>query len=877
MSQHMKNQDYVEIHEDFETLLKLIQKAQSVLESESPPHFLIRTMVDLESYVEERQKDKAAMKKCSKQKAQAINKLQRKIPAAFKPFRETLDRCLQEPKAFESVDEMSDVSDDSSRAKASRRAQPRRASSSSSGSFSSSSSDDGSSSADSSSSDSEPVSDGDGASSDSEADETAVKRRKPGDDLSGDESDSSSSSSSSSSSVASSSSSSSEKSIASLGDFETKHARAMVKWGFKGKAPDAVEKREAKKEAAAKRREDLEKRKAAKDKAKETQALGVETRRTSQLLANSVDLDDKQLLQRAQDVVAVRGKRGQERIDQMNLLHRLRDVAQAKALAQTTFEITVYLVTLGLDLTATGGLPPATSQWQEVYADLSSILDLLLANLDTKFTLSSTSEALADSEQAVLAGGEAAADETRTTHKEQNIRSIILSFIERLDDNLLKALQAADPHTKEYQARLIQTVDMLTLLWKAWVFYHCKPSDKLTENYRTALKLIEHLYYLPDRLATSKWKLVERRISESKLDISGAMSDFPPPTADPSKALQTLCQYIIKHCPQTEHRVILRAHLSAIYNLAIADEFWLAHEMFTSSTLNDLAVSSDVSDQILYNRTLTQIGLAAFRQGNVQLGLQALSDICGTNKQRELLAQGLSVLKGFEKSAEQEKAERRRLLPAHMHINLDVVETVYNICAMLIEIPAMCGPQQPYDYRVRPSRFRRALEQFEKSSTPPESSRESVIAGAKCLMKGDWEKCRDFIMKLSVWDSINPPQKREEVQALILHHVKSVALKAYILTFSSVYDSMSVEQICKIFDLSKDDVYSIVSKMIVSQELSAFWDADSETVLINRTKPSKLQASALALVDQVSALLEQSEVMQSSKLGTGRRKQQAGN
>eukprot|EP01054_Gregarina_sp_Poly1_P002338 Gregarina_sp_Poly_1__2337@NODE_1624_length_3685_cov_330_950802_g1071_i0_p1_GENE_NODE_1624_length_3685_cov_330_950802_g1071_i0NODE_1624_length_3685_cov_330_950802_g1071_i0_p1_ORF_typecomplete_len944_score184_73eIF3c_N/PF05470_12/6_1e131PCI/PF01399_27/1_3e04PCI/PF01399_27/8_9e08DUF842/PF05811_13/3_5e02DUF842/PF05811_13/0_22FUSC/PF04632_12/11FUSC/PF04632_12/0_41MCU/PF04678_13/1_2e02MCU/PF04678_13/6_3_NODE_1624_length_3685_cov_330_950802_g1071_i06213452 len=866
LSQHMKSSDYVEVHQDFESLMKLVAKAQNVIDTEGAPNFLIRTLVELETYIDERQKDKAAMKKCSKQRAQAVNKLQRKMPVALKMFRELMDHCVQSPREFDSaLEEDSELSDDgqsdtsssvtvSDRPERRQRALQRDSDSGEHSSSSSSGSESDSDASDFSASDARAASSGDSG-SDSESSDESVSSR--------------------SSSSSSSSSSTSEKSIASsVGDFETKHAKAMIKWGYKGKTPGVVEQKAQKKEAAAaKRREDVEKRKAAKDKAKETLAAVAETRRASLMLAGGADLDDKQILTRAQDIVAVRGKRGQERIEQVTMLRRLRDMSQLKRLAQTTFEITVYLVTLGLDLSATGGLPPATAQWQEVHGDLCDILDLLLANPDAKFQLSSTSEALADSEQALAA--EEGEDQLVKSHKEhQNLRSIILSFIERLDDHLLKALQAADPHTKEYQDRLIQTVDMVALLWKAWVFYNSKVFDKPPESYRTALKLIEHLYYLPDRLAISKWKLVERRISESKSDISAAMENFQPPTDRPSQAVQDLCQYVIKTCPPSAPRIILRAYLSAIYNLAISDEFWTAHLLFTSSNLNELATAGDVADQILYNRTLTQIGLAAFRQGKVQLSFQSLADICGSNKQRELLAQGVSVVKGYEKTAEQEKAERRRLLPAHMHINLDVVETVYNICAMLIEIPTMCGSPQNYDFRSRPSRFRRALEQFEKSSTPPESSRESVIAGAKCLLKGDWAGCKNFIFKLAIWDSVNPAETREAVQNLILHHIKSVALKAYILTYSPVYDSMSVQHICTMFELDRDDVYSLVSKMIVSQELSAFWDAESETILINRTQPTKLQSSALTLVDQISALLDQSETLQSTKLGTSRRTKQ---
>jgi len=61
----------------------------------------------------------------------------------------------------------------------------------------------------------------------------------------------------------------------------------------------------------------------------------------------------------------------------------------------------------------------------------------------------------------------------------------------------------------------------------------------------------------------------------------------------------------------------------------------------------------------------------------------------GDTSYRYLLFQGL--IARHDRTPEQEKLERRRQVPFHMHINLELMECVYLTAAMLMEIPYMAG------------------------------------------------------------------------------------------------------------------------------------------------------------------------------------------
>lgn len=103
--------------------------------------------------------------------------------------------------------------------------------------------------------------------------------------------------------------------------------------------------------------------------------------------------------------------------------------------------------------------------------------------------------------------------------------------------------------------------------------------------------------------------------------------------------------------------------------------------------------------QILYNRTMVQLGICAFRQGMIRDAHNALLDIQSSGRAKELLGQGLLMRTMQERNQEQEKIEKRRQIPFHMHINLELLECVYLVSAMLLEIPYMAAHE--FDARRR--------------------------------------------------------------------------------------------------------------------------------------------------------------------------------
>ena len=57
------------------------------------------------------------------------------------------------------------------------------------------------------------------------------------------------------------------------------------------------------------------------------------------------------------------------------------------------------------------------------------------------------------------------------------------------------------------------------------------------------------------------------------------------------------------------------------------------------------------------------------------------------------------------------------------------------------------------------------------------------------------------------------------VRELICTKVQEESLRTYLFTYSAVYDSLSMDTLASMFEITRDNVHSIISKMIINEEL----------------------------------------------------------
>ncbi|MEW5305255.1 MAG: hypothetical protein WDW36_007810 [Sanguina aurantia] len=555
------------------------------------------------------------------------------------------------------------------------------------------------------------------------------------------------------------------------------------------------------------------------------------------------------------ELAMTRGRRGTDKQEQVEMLTYLASVSKGPA---QKFEILSQLVSSLFDLNPVMATHLKTSLWKRVIITLLDMLKLLQENPHVR-----VDEAVDATEERT---------EEPANNGEIRVWGNLVAFVERLDDELFKSLQVVDPHTHEYMQRLKDEPVFLALCQKVTEYLQRIGDNKNLP--KVALRVAEHFYFKTGVVYDAMRKLTMRQQQAAVDAASSPEEDVvvgPDGLIDEKVEIKVPADYVMgENCHTVmeglvaiifhhgDERTKARAMLCSIYHKAIHDDFYTARDLMLMSHLQDSIQHMDVSTQILYNRALSQLGLAAFRTGLIGEAHTLLSELYSSGHIKELLAQGMSMNRYQEKTPEQELMEKRRQMPFHMHITLDLIESVYLVCAMLLEVPQMAASPLNPKKRMISKQFHRILDTYNRQmlTGPPENVRDAVMAATKALMSGDWAKAQGHVFGLSAWNLV---PRKEQVLAMLKAKLQEEALRTYLFTYSAQYNSLSLDQLCVMFDLSEKKVYSVVSKMMYQSELNGSWDQPTRTIVMHSLEASKLQQLALQMADKAAIIVDLNE------------------
>merc|ERR1719397_737447 len=433
------------------------------------------------------------------------------------------------------------------------------------------------------------------------------------------------------------------------------------------------------------------------------------------------------VIKKLNEIMAARGKKKTNRKEQIELLNELAKIAREHNLGpgvHIKVKFAVIAALFDYNPKLSDAMKP--DSWEKCMQGVEDLLKMLEEEGDAV----TTGETILE-EQEVL-------DEAP-----YKVRGCFLTAVERLNEEFVKVLKGCDAHSNEYVERLKDEPKVVTILENAERLV--QKHGSASEICRIYLQRIDHVYFKFDP------EVLEQkagRLDMESLNGREASMDM----------MDRLCKYI--YSKDSTDRLRTRAILYHIYHHAIHDSWYQARDLMLMSHLQDSVHHSDPVTQILYNRTMVQLGLCGFRHAEIKDAHNALLDIQLGGRSKELIAQGLLPQRQHEKilrSSEQEKIEKARQMPFHMHINLEQLECVYLVSAMCIEIPYLAAHEYDARRRMISKSYYQQLRSSERQALvgPPESMREHVVAASKAMRNGDWRKAANYIinekMNAKVW------------------------------------------------------------------------------------------------------------------------------
>ncbi|KAJ8098823.1 eukaryotic translation initiation factor 3 subunit 8 N-terminus-domain-containing protein [Lipomyces tetrasporus] len=534
-------------------------------------------------------------------------------------------------------------------------------------------------------------------------------------------------------------------------------------------------------------------------------------------------------------VLEARGKKNTDRAEQIRNMEKMLDVATT---IYQKIRVLLVLVATRFDLTTSTASYMPMNQWKSAQEEVSKLLEILEEN--PLYVVQEDAEDFDDD------------DEEEPIPKDGMALKIfgsIISLVERLDDEFTRSLQNIDPHTPEYIDRLKEESVLYSTIIRSQVYFERAQLESSVS--RVLVRRLELLYYKPEQLVLSVEKLTWSALPKSLDSAITPRSE----DEDASRLINAIC---VKLYNQDNRLFRTRAMLCHVYHHALHNRYFHARDLLLMSHLQATIHTADISTQILYNRTLVQVGLCAFREGMISECQQALQEICGTGRVKELLAQGIQMQRYAQTSPEQEKIERQRQIPFHMHINLELLECVYLTSSMLLEMPFMAQSGSSPDAKKKAisKPFRRMLDYHERQvfTGPPENTRDHIMQASKALATGDWAKARELIRAIKIWDLIPDTDK---IKDMLGEKIQDEGLRTYLFTYGQFYETLSIVSLASMFDMSEGKATALVSKMISNNEIAAALDQKTNAVaFIPGVEYSRLQNLALALSDKAVQLID---------------------
>uniref|UniRef100_A0A8C6QTN8 PCI domain-containing protein n=1 Tax=Nannospalax galili TaxID=1026970 RepID=A0A8C6QTN8_NANGA len=537
------------------------------------------------------------------------------------------------------------------------------------------------------------------------------------------------------------------------------------------------------------------------------------------VFAKGTEITHIVVIKKLNGILQARGKKGTDRTTQTELPQLLVQIASENNLGEGVIVNIKFNIIASMTTTLTWDV--------EMCLDcINELMDILVANPN------------------ILVGENVLEENENLQNFDQplRLRGCILTLVERMDEEFTKIMQSADPHSQEYVEHLKDEAQGCAT-WRR----RAPATEKIYQIY---LRCILHTYY------KFNYKAHQRQLTPPE-----GQDQAENEGEDSAVLMERLCKHIYaKDLTDWIHTCSI---LCYIYHYALHSCWYQAWDRMLMSPLQDNIQHVDPPVQILCNCTMVQLGICAFHQGLKKDAHNVLLDIQSSGQAKEVLGQGLLLTQseGMQPGAEEGGLPPPGALPPAYQPGTARV-CLSGDCNALGD-PYMAAHESDACRHMISKQFQHQLwvGEWQPLLGPPESMRECVVAASKAMKMGDWKTCHSFIinekMNGKVWDLF---PEADKVHTMLVRKIQEESLRTYLFTYSSVYDSISMETLSDMFELDLPTVHSIISKMIINEELMASLDQLTQIVVMHCTEPT--------LAEKLGSPVENNEWVFDHKQGT---------
>lgn len=585
-----------------------------------------------------------------------------------------------------------------------------------------------------------------------------------------------------------------------------------------------------------------------------------------------------------QMVVESRGKKGVDQNENLKTLNELYDISSS------TYEKLVVLnliISLRYDVYNKEKYMP-TDQWQIAAQDITKLLDLL--DSDKSYVISETAPA----------NDNVATPPAANAEGKHLIVGSITAFVEKLADELTSHLLYLDPNSSEYISLLKDDSQLYTIIVRAQLYLSQIISNlddiEGDQLCRIIVKRIESIYYKPVKLIILSELNTWNALSISDNSNENVEKITVSEAQDSSNTLQTnllidnLCSHLYQHASGIQSSIYRkRAALMQSFYYSISNQFFRARDILHLTHVQTTIHTSEPGVQVLFNRAIVQLGLAAFRSGLSEEAQIILNEIVTSANTRDLLGQSKIYFSNSQTPApEVGPNEKGKYVPFHMHVNIELIDSVYYIASLFVEVPLMAlqsyqsstpgainvansEAQQAQNKKTVSRSFKRILDYTERQyfQGPAEETRDHVFEAYNKLVKFNWKSASKILADLKVWGmmpgvSITNAEGNSGIELLnemLTVQCKNVALKTWAYVNAGIVKNYSVRKLATRFDIDENKVCSSLGGLIHREEIRGslkFNEDGSKSIVFNKKEDGMCEI-VRDLTDCVNSILERNE------------------